>query len=255
MRKVRRGRRTGFISARRAHLDQTRLPSAPPVSASRPPAPPKPRQCAAATCWALARPLSSSSCSSAASCSTGSPTRRRRRRARAIPSLPLRRRSPTGSRRPRHSITCHHVDFSAVSGPPARLTGAALTGTGGKPQVLYIGAEYCPYCAITRWPLDGRAQPLRNFQRPEDHEVGSERHCRPEHADLVVPRVELQERLRRLRAAVEAEDGLQQPLETPDRRAVEVVAHARQGRASLHRLRRQMAAEGLGERPRPSCRG
>lgn len=25
--------------------------------------------------------------------------------------------------------------------------------SGGKPQVLYIGAEYCPYCAAERWPL------------------------------------------------------------------------------------------------------
>ena len=28
----------------------------------------------------------------------------------------------------------------------------ALT-SGGKPQVLYIGAEYCPYCATERWAL------------------------------------------------------------------------------------------------------
>lgn len=44
-------------------------------------------------------------------------------------------------------------DFSAVSGPPTTITGNALTGSGGKPQVLYVGAEYCPYCAATRWPL------------------------------------------------------------------------------------------------------
>lgn len=25
--------------------------------------------------------------------------------------------------------------------------------SGGKPEVLYMGAEYCPYCAATRWPL------------------------------------------------------------------------------------------------------
>ena len=25
--------------------------------------------------------------------------------------------------------------------------------SGGKPLVLYIGAEYCPYCAAERWPL------------------------------------------------------------------------------------------------------
>jgi thiol-disulfide isomerase/thioredoxin len=28
----------------------------------------------------------------------------------------------------------------------------ALT-TGGKPEVVYVGANWCPYCAATRWPL------------------------------------------------------------------------------------------------------
>lgn len=33
----------------------------------------------------------------------------------------------------------------AVSGPPLALD--------GKPEVLYIAEEYCPYCAIENWPL------------------------------------------------------------------------------------------------------
>jgi hypothetical protein len=33
----------------------------------------------------------------------------------------------------------------AISGPP--LTNA------GKPEMLYIGAEFCPYCAAMRWPM------------------------------------------------------------------------------------------------------
>jgi hypothetical protein len=37
----------------------------------------------------------------------------------------------------------------AALGPGA---GAALT-SGGKPQMLYIGAEYCPYCAAMRWSM------------------------------------------------------------------------------------------------------
>jgi hypothetical protein len=32
------------------------------------------------------------------------------------------------------------------------ITGDPLTAD-GKPRVLYIGAEYCPYCAAERWPL------------------------------------------------------------------------------------------------------
>ena len=30
---------------------------------------------------------------------------------------------------------------------------AALTGRDGKPEILYIGADYCPYCAAQRWAL------------------------------------------------------------------------------------------------------
>lgn len=30
---------------------------------------------------------------------------------------------------------------------------ALLAGAEGKPEVLYVGAEYCPYCAAQRWPL------------------------------------------------------------------------------------------------------
>ena len=33
------------------------------------------------------------------------------------------------------------------------ISGSALTGATGKPEVIYIGAEYCPYCAAQRWPL------------------------------------------------------------------------------------------------------
>jgi len=28
-----------------------------------------------------------------------------------------------------------------------------LLKSGGKPLVIYLGSEYCPYCAATRWPL------------------------------------------------------------------------------------------------------
>ena len=35
---------------------------------------------------------------------------------------------------------------------PTPIKAAPLT-TAGKPQVLYLGAEYCPYCAAERWPV------------------------------------------------------------------------------------------------------
>ncbi|WP_187365670.1 DUF929 family protein [Trebonia kvetii] len=34
----------------------------------------------------------------------------------------------------------------------APVTGPPLTA-GGKPEVLYVGAGFCPYCAALRWPL------------------------------------------------------------------------------------------------------
>ena len=37
--------------------------------------------------------------------------------------------------------------IQAITGNPAPLT------SGGKPELLYIGAEYCPYCAANRWAM------------------------------------------------------------------------------------------------------
>jgi thiol-disulfide isomerase/thioredoxin len=33
------------------------------------------------------------------------------------------------------------------------VSGTPLTGSAGRPQVFYYGAEFCPYCAAERWPL------------------------------------------------------------------------------------------------------
>ena len=33
------------------------------------------------------------------------------------------------------------------------ISGSTLTGATGKPEVMYIGAEFCPFCAAQRWPL------------------------------------------------------------------------------------------------------
>ncbi len=42
---------------------------------------------------------------------------------------------------------------SGVTGTPAKITGGTPLTSGGKPEVLYMGAEYCPYCAAERWAL------------------------------------------------------------------------------------------------------
>ena len=49
--------------------------------------------------------------------------------------------------------------FTQGKAPFAPGSGPALT-SGGKPEMLYIGAEYCPYCAAMRWPM---AVALRRF--------------------------------------------------------------------------------------------
>ncbi len=37
--------------------------------------------------------------------------------------------------------------------PPTVLTGQPALTLHGRPEVLYVGAEYCPFCAAERWPL------------------------------------------------------------------------------------------------------
>jgi len=44
------------------------------------------------------------------------------------------------------------IGTGTISGVPQPVNGTPLTA-GGKPLVLYIGAEYCPYCATERWPM------------------------------------------------------------------------------------------------------
>ena len=44
------------------------------------------------------------------------------------------------------------VGAGSVTRPPAAVSGAALTSD-GKPEVLYLGAEFCPYCALQQWGL------------------------------------------------------------------------------------------------------
>jgi Domain of unknown function (DUF929) len=51
------------------------------------------------------------------------------------------------------------VGIGTSSNPPGKITATALTAN-GKPKVLYVGAEYCPYCAAERW---GMAVALSRF--------------------------------------------------------------------------------------------
>jgi hypothetical protein len=50
--------------------------------------------------------------------------------------------------------TLDSVGSGTVSAKPiAVASGAAALTSGGKPEMLYQGAEYCPYCAAERWAM------------------------------------------------------------------------------------------------------
>jgi Domain of unknown function (DUF929) len=40
----------------------------------------------------------------------------------------------------------------AITNLPIKISGSTLTAN-GKPELLYMGAEYCPYCAAERWAM------------------------------------------------------------------------------------------------------
>ena len=50
------------------------------------------------------------------------------------------------------AATLNQVGAGQVTATPTSISGAPLT-SGGKPEMLYMGAEYCPYCAAERWAM------------------------------------------------------------------------------------------------------
>jgi hypothetical protein len=53
------------------------------------------------------------------------------------------------------SATLDSVGSPGSIVPPSRVggSGAILRAADGKPEITYVGAEYCPYCAAERWAL------------------------------------------------------------------------------------------------------
>jgi hypothetical protein len=45
------------------------------------------------------------------------------------------------------------VGTGTTSTPPKVLSGSKPMTEGGKPRILYVGAEYCPFCAAERWAM------------------------------------------------------------------------------------------------------
>lgn len=44
------------------------------------------------------------------------------------------------------------VGLGSANNLPKSINAPALT-SGGKPEIVYVGAEYCPYCATERWAM------------------------------------------------------------------------------------------------------
>jgi hypothetical protein len=49
--------------------------------------------------------------------------------------------------------TFNAVGAGTISTPPKAMSGAEAITADGKPRVLYVGAEYCPFCAAERWAM------------------------------------------------------------------------------------------------------
>jgi thiol-disulfide isomerase/thioredoxin len=50
------------------------------------------------------------------------------------------------------SSVSNKIGIGAVSNPPKKINATPLMGN-GLPEILYVGADYCPYCAVTRWGM------------------------------------------------------------------------------------------------------
>jgi hypothetical protein len=53
---------------------------------------------------------------------------------------------------------------------PQHVPPGHALASGGKPEVLYVGAEYCPYCATERWPVVAALSRFGTF-----HDLGTTR--------------------------------------------------------------------------------
>jgi hypothetical protein len=56
--------------------------------------------------------------------------------------------------------TLNQVGDGAVQAHPTAVTGQPPLTANGKPELLYIGAEFCPFCAVERWAI---AESLSKF--------------------------------------------------------------------------------------------
>ncbi len=55
----------------------------------------------------------------------------------------------------------------SVNNPPKSIGNSVTLTSNGKPEILYIGAEYCPYCAAERWAMVVALLKFGNFSNLE----------------------------------------------------------------------------------------
>jgi thiol-disulfide isomerase/thioredoxin len=66
-----------------------------------------------------------------------------------------------------NSVGAGSLGTSVVSqGAIVPISGSPPLTSGGKPEMLYIGAEYCPYCAATRWAMAVALSRFGTFTTP-----------------------------------------------------------------------------------------
>ncbi|MCI2976405.1 MAG: DUF929 domain-containing protein [Ferrimicrobium sp.] len=73
---------------------------------------------------------------------------------------------------PESVLTKVGVDPSIVSTPQVIKGGKPLVAN-GKPELLYVGAEFCPYCAAERWAIVGALSKFGTFKGLELMESSS----------------------------------------------------------------------------------
>ncbi|MDE1856187.1 MAG: DUF929 family protein [Candidatus Micrarchaeota archaeon] len=49
--------------------------------------------------------------------------------------------------------TLAQIGIGSSGGSPQHVSAKSTLVLNGKPEILYVGAEYCPYCAAERWPV------------------------------------------------------------------------------------------------------
>jgi hypothetical protein len=47
----------------------------------------------------------------------------------------------------------NEVGVGSITGLPSKLPGPILKSSDGKPRIIYIGSNYCPFCATERWGM------------------------------------------------------------------------------------------------------